>query len=259
MKIKFQKNIVGFLIQRILYVLLLIGSSNSIMLAQITSGTIEGLISDFETEEPLIGAVIVATHTPTGTEYYQTVQIDGSYVLTNLRTGGLYKIEVSYVGFQPLIQNDIYVKLGQATYLNIALKTKSVLDIPIVVTVDKDDPFSGSKDGVGTNLDAQKLEKTPSLNRSLQDVTRLSPSGFQSSFGGNNYRFNNLSIDGVSNNDVIGFQEPASGAGGSVASGTPGALAGTQPISLDAIEEVQVSLSPFDVRMGNFTGANIIR
>ncbi|MGH1338074.1 MAG: TonB-dependent receptor [Aureispira sp.] len=225
--------------------------------SQITTGSIEGTITDFEDEEPLIGATIIATHGPTGTQYFQTVQVDGSYILSNLRSGGPYLLEVSYVGFEKLEQEDIYVSIGQATKLNVKLKTKSVVDAPIVVTVDKDDPFSGTKDGVGTNIGRKQLEETPTLNRSLQDITRLSPNGFQSSFGGNNYRFNNLSIDGVSNNDVIGFQDPASGAGGSVASGTPGALAGSQPISLDAIQEVQVSLSPFDVRIGNFTGANI--
>lgn len=225
--------------------------------SQITTGSIEGVITDFEDNEPLIGATIIATHTPTGTQYFQTVQVDGSYILSNLRTGGPYTMEVSYVGFEKLEQKDIYVSIGQATKISLQLKTKSVIDAPILVTVDKDDPFSNSKTGVGTNIGNKQLEKTPTLNRSLQDVTRLSPNGFQSSFGGNNYRFNNLSIDGVSNNDVIGFQDPASGAGGSVASGTPGALAGSQPISLDAIEEVQLSLSPFDVRMGNFTGANI--
>ncbi|BDS09723.1 TonB-dependent receptor [Aureispira anguillae] len=225
--------------------------------SQITTGSIEGIITDFEDKEPLIGATIVATHTPTGTQYFQTVQIDGSYILSNLRSGGPYTLEVSYVGFEKLEQKDIYVSIGQATKVSLQLKTKSVVDAPIVVTVDKDDPFSGTKDGVGTNIGKKQLKHTPTLNRSLQDITRLSPNGFQSSFGGNNYRFNNLSIDGVSNNDVIGFQDPASGAGGSVASGTPGALAGSQPISLDAIEEVQLSLSPFDVRMGNFTGANI--
>jgi hypothetical protein len=225
--------------------------------SQITTGSIEGTITDFEDAEPLIGATIIATHSPTGTQYFQTVQADGSYILSNLRSGGPYVLEVSYVGFEKLEQKDIYVNLGQATQLNLQLKTKSVVDAPILVTVDRDDPFNGSKDGVGTNIGKEKLEKTPTLNRSLQDITRLSPNGFQSSFGGNNYRFNNLSIDGVSNNDVIGFQDPASGAGGSVASGTPGALAGSQPISLDAIAEVQLSLSPFDVRIGNFTGANI--
>lgn len=225
--------------------------------AQITTGSIEGIITDFEEAEPLVGATIIATHTPTGTQYFQTVQADGSYILSNLRSGGPYTLEVSYVGFEKIEKKDIYVSIGQAVKQNFEMKTQSVVEAPIVVTVDKDDPFSGIKDGVGTNIGRDKLQNTPTLNRSLQDVTRLSPNGFQSSFGGTNYRFNNLSIDGVSNNDVIGFQDPASGAGGSIASGTPGALAGSQPISLDAIEEVQLSLSPFDVRMGNFTGANI--
>lgn len=225
---------------------------------QITTGSIEGSITDSDGGEPLIGANIIATHTPTGTQYFQSVQIDGSYILSNLRTGGPYTIEVSYVGYETLEQKEIYVSLGQATKLNLQLNNSAkLLDQEIVVTVDKDDPFNGTRDGASTVIDGEKLEKTPSLNRSIQDVTRLSPNGSQSSFGGSNYRFNNLSIDGVSNNDVLGFQEPASGAGGSVASGTPGALAGTQPISIDALEEVQVSLAPFDVRMGNFTGANI--
>ena len=95
------------------------------------------------------------------------------------------------------------------------------------------------------------------VNRSFSDLTKLMPQGNKNSFGGTNYRFNNLSIDGMATNDVLGFQEPASGAGGTVAAGTPGALAGTQSISIDAIDEMQVVLSPFNVTLGNFTGANI--
>ncbi|MCP4442537.1 MAG: TonB-dependent receptor [Aureispira sp.] len=231
-------------------------SLHSLAYAQITTGTIEGNIFD-NTQEPMIGATIVATHQPTGTQYYQITQVDGSYNLVNLRTGGPYEVVVTFIGYEDYTQEKIYVSIGKETKLNITLQEKSETLTQVTVTVDKDDPFSGAKDGASTRLSTKKIEGTPSLSRSLQDITRLSSNGSQSSFGGTNYRFNNLSIDGVSNNDVLGFQEPSSGAGGSVASGTPGALAGTQPISLDALEEVQVSLSPFDVRMGNFTGANI--
>ena len=125
------------------------------------------------------------------------------------------------------------------------------------MTANKSDPFTADKNGQAYHIGQQAIQNVPTVNRSLGDLTKLMPQGNKNSFGGANYRFNNLSIDGMATNDVLGFQEPASGAAGSVAAGTPGALAGTQPISIDAIDEISVVISPFNVTLGNFTGANI--
>lgn len=224
--------------------------------AQITSSSLQGKVYD-TTGEALPGATVLAIHTPTGTKYGRATQADGSYVLANLKTGGPYTIKVTFIGYDEQRYDNIYLSLGNTKRLNFELKESATSLEAIEVTAIKNDPFSNDKTGLSAQVSQKQLENTPTLNRSLQDVTRLIPQGSQSSFGGNNYRYNNLSIDGASSNDVLGFQEPASGASGSVASGTPGALAGTQPISLDAIQEVQIAMAPFDVRLGNFTGANI--
>lgn len=224
--------------------------------AQVTSGSIEGTIIDAEGQE-IAYANVLAIHTATGTEYGVFSMDNGRYVLDNLKPGGPYQLKITFVGYQDVTQNDIYVALGNATQLDIKLQAEATTLDVVEITIDKNDPFSNDKEGLSANIDGKILQETPTLNRSIQDVTRLSPQGGQSSFGGSNYRYNNLSIDGASNNDVLGFQEPASGAAGSVASNTPGALAGTQPISLDALQEVQVGIAPYDVQQGNFTGASI--
>ena len=224
--------------------------------AQITSGSLEGQVSNNE-DQPVPFANVLAIHSPTGTEYGTTSMDNGRYVLDNLKPGGPYTIKVSYVGFAPLEKSGIYISLGKARQLSLQLKPNVTQLGTVVIEKDVKDRFNNGQSGISSNLSEDQLQQTPTLNRSLQDLTRLVPQGEQSSFGGANYRYNNLSIDGASNNDVLGFQEPASGAAGSVASGTPGALAGTQPISLDAIQEVQVSIAPFDVQQGNFTGASL--
>lgn len=223
--------------------------------AQTTSASIEGRISDTEGED-LLFVNVVLTHTPTATIYGTTSDENGRYVLDNLKSGGPYTLEVSYVGYEPIVQEGIYISIAQSTRLNLKMQASAINLSTVEVKYDKNS-FDNNKEGVSHNIGEDLIQNTPSLNRSLQDVTRLVPQGGQSSFAGSNYRFNNLSIDGASNNDVLGFQEPASGSAGSVASNTPGALAGTQPISLDAIQEVQVAIAPFDVVQGNFTGANL--
>lgn len=226
----------------------------NLLLAQITSATIRGTISNKE-KETLIGATILATHQPTGTEYGTVTQTDGSFTLPNLKPGGPYLLMISYVGYKAEKKENVFVELGTATQFDFTLQENSEVLGEVEVVYDADDLFN--QKGSATNIDKKTIERLPSLNRSLQDMTRLTPQGGANAFAGTNYRFNNLSIDGASNNDVLGFQEPSSGAGGSIASGTPGALAKTQPISLDAIQEVQVSIAPFDVKQGNFTGANL--
>ena len=225
-------------------------------IGQITSSRISGKVKASDGSE-LPGANITATHTPTGIVYQTSTNLDGSYNLPNLKPGGPYKIEVTFVGFENNTRSGIYTSLGKQLSLDFELLDQVYQLETIEVSAQKDETFSNDNTGINTSVSKTDVERLPSLGRSLQDLTRLSPQGSANSFGGTNYRYNNLSIDGASNNDALGFQEPASGAGGAVASGTPGALAKTQPISLDAIEAVEVSLTPFDVTQGNFTGANL--
>lgn len=238
-----------------LTVLLLLVFSTPLF-AQITTSGISGMVKD-NSANPLPGANVVAIHTPTGTQYATVSQPDGRFSLDQMKTGGPYSLEISFIGFNTYKKTDLYLELGIPLNLQIKLQENSVMLEAAEIIYDKEDKFNNEQPGVATHIGKDKIMNLPTLSRSLQDATKFSPQGVASSFAGTNYRFNNLSIDGAGNNDVLGFQEPASGAGGTVASGTPGALARTQPISLDAISEVNVSIAPYDVQQGNFTGASI--
>jgi hypothetical protein len=219
--------------------------------AQVTSGELRGNIKD-EKGEVLPGVNVQAVHTPTQTVYGSVSFADGSFVITNLKTGGPYVVTVSFVGYQTESVEALFIQLGDVQRLSFLLKESATQLEEVQVTAS-----SAELSGASQNFGKEKISELPTLNRSLQDITRLSPQASGSSFAGSNYRFNNLSIDGVASNDAFGFQEPSIASGGSVASGTPGALSRTQPISLDAIEEVQVLVAPFSVVNGNFTGASL--
>jgi hypothetical protein len=238
------------------YLLLLACLLPFLTVAQVTTSSLEGLVQT-PTGSAIPGATIVATHLPTGTRSGTQSDPNGKFLLSNLKPGGPYAVQVSFVGFSSQTQDNLYLSLGKVARQSFTLREAATALGEVAVTADKGDPFTADKNGQAFHISRQAIESVPTLNRSLSDLTKLMPQGNKNSFGGANYRFNNLSIDGMATNDVLGFQEPASGAAGSVASGTPGALAGTQPISIDAIDEISVVLSPFNVTLGNFTGANI--
>lgn len=237
-----------------IYTLLFLLISTS-SFSQLTTAEIRGIISSPSSSQNEVTTVL-AIHTSTGTTFSTLSDEDGSYVLGNLRTGGPYTLLfVNFTG-DSLRVTGIYLALGEVKQFNAELKVKESA-IEEVEIIAKRREMDNQKGGTGKTIDKETIENLPSLNRSLFDITKLTPQSSGNSFGGANYRMNNLNIDGMGSNDAFGFQEPASGAGGSTAAGTPGALAKTQPISLDAIEQVQVNISPYDVRLGNFTGASI--
>ena len=207
--------------------------------------------------EGIPGATVVLTHEPTGTRSGTQSDPSGKFLLNNLKPGGPYTVQVTFVGCTAQARDGLYLSLGKVTRQTFALVEAATTLSEVAVTGRRGDPFAADKNGQSYHLSREAIQGVPTVNRSLSDLTKLMPQGNKNSFGGTNYRFNNLSIDGMATNDVLGFQEPASGAAGTVAAGTPGALAGTQPISIDAIDEMQVVLSPFNVTLGNFTGANI--
>ena len=242
-------------IRFIVFVLLFLGAMPRAH-AQLTTSAFEGAVND-KNGAGIPGATVLLTHVPTGTRSGTQSDAGGKFLLNNLRPGGPYTVQVSYVGYAPQVQDNLFLSLGKVARQTFSLVEAATALGEAVVTANKNDPFTADKNGQAFSLGQQAIRNAPTVNRSLGDITRLMPQGNKNSFGGSNYRFNNLSIDGMATNDVLGFQEPASGAGGTVAAGTPGALAGTQPISLDAIDELTVVLSPFNVTLGNFTGANI--
>jgi hypothetical protein len=219
-----------------------------IAFAQVTTSSISGTIKD--SKEALIGATVKAVHQPTGTTYSTSTNVDGRFNIPNMRIGGPYQITISYIGYNAVTLNDIYIRLGEPFQINQTLSQTGLALQVVNITGRKNQVLNSRRTGASTNISRTQLENLPTSSRSLQDFTRLTPQagGSQAnSFGGSNNRFNNITIDGAVNNDVFGL----------AASGTPGGQASTQPIALDAIQEIQVVLAPYDVSLGNFTGAGV--
>ncbi len=222
--------------------------------AQVTTGAINGQVVDKD-GLALIGAAVVATHTPTGTVYGNTTNTDGYYRIPNVKVGGPYTIEVSYLGYEKYTQSGVFVQLGQTFRVNVDMNNESVTLADVEIISDRNNIFDGNRTGAETTITEEQISTLPTVSRSVADFTRLTPQstanegndGFAISFAGMNNRFNSLSIDGALNNDVFGLS----------GSGTNGGQTGVSPISVDAIETFQVSLAPFDVRLGGFAGASI--
>lgn len=224
--------------------------------AQLTTSELRGIVKDNKQQSlPSVGIRI--THLPTGTNYQLVSDLEGNYYLPQLKSGGPYQVEATYSGFRKFEVKDLYLTLGETKYLDIQFELQTTELDEIVVQAEGNDQFGSKRKGAETNIKEEQINRLPSLNRSLQDMTRLTPQSGANSYAGSNYRYNNLSIDGTANNDAFGFQEPSVGSGGSTAAGSPGALSKTQPISLDAVGEIQVALSPYDVKLGNFTGGSL--
>lgn len=214
-----------------------------------TTASISGAVTDAK-GEPLPGATVLAIHTPTNTPYGVGTNADGRYNIQGMRVGGPYTIRVSFVGYQDISKTEIFLALGQTLRLDIPLSTSSTELGNVVVTGRPDPVINAGRTGAETNVSRAQINTLPTLNRNLTDFTRLTPQaggGGSSSFGGANNRYNNITIDGAVNNDVFGL----------AGSGTPGGQAGTNPIALDAIDQIQVVLAPYDVTLGSFTGAGI--
>ncbi|MBC7588481.1 MAG: TonB-dependent receptor, partial [Chitinophagaceae bacterium] len=224
--------------------------------AQITTSGIRGKATSCN-KSPLTAAAITATLETTNEKYITTSQTNGSFNLPNIKAGGPYTIICSYTGFKADTATNIFLSLGNFYYVDFELQNTADQLKEVTVTAKNNGEINKKRTGISTNINKEQLAQLPTINRSLQDFTRLTPQANGNSFAGSNYRYNNLSIDGAALNDAFGFTEPASGAGGSQATGTPGSLAKTQPISLESVQEVQVAVSPFNVTAGNFTGGSI--
>ena len=239
-----------------LHLLTLLTLINSIVFSQITSSEIKGNVLDIN-NNIIPGAHITVLHAPTGRKQQAITNNQGHFFIPQLKPGGPYSISIQFIGFAEHKTNNFYLKLGETMVFDAVLEEEVTKLNGVDIIVNSNDLFSTKRKGTETNIGAQEIAKLPTINRSLQDMTRNSPQASGNSYVGSNYRYNNLSIDGVANNDAFGFQEPGVGAGGSTAAGSPGALAGTQPISLDAVAEIQVATSPYDVKLGNFTGGSL--
>ncbi|MFO7873626.1 MAG: TonB-dependent receptor [Bacteroidales bacterium] len=214
------------------------------VVAQGTVGAaFNGVVTDAE-GETLPGATVIAVHIPSGTEYGTVTRADGRFNLRNLRVGGPYTVKVTFVGYRAAEETGINLELGQDYTINFELVDEAVELGMVAVYAQRDALISGDRTGASSRVSREQLDALPSINRSIQDFTRLSPQVSGNNIAGRSGRRNAIQIDGVTFDDRFGL--------GSDAIPTIG-----NPISLDAIEEFQVAISPFDVREGNFTGGSI--
>lgn len=216
------------------------------LFAQVTTSGISGKVTGANNES-LPGVTIIATHTPSGTTAGVVTNAEGRYTLQGLRTGGPYRMEMSYIGFQKAVYNDVYLKLGENYVLDANLKESTEQIGEVIISASAISNMKSDRAGAITSVSKEMISATPTITRSMNDIMRLSPQSSTTSngyaVGGGNYRQSFVTVDGAAFNNAfgIGANLPASGA----------------PISLDAIEEISVSLTPYDVRQSGFIGGAI--
>ena len=211
--------------------------------AQVTTSSLNGRVAD-ESGDAVIGAAVIATHTESGTRYAAVSNNQGRFVINGMRAGGPYTVEVSCLGFQPTTYTGITLQLAEAFNLNVDLKEDKLQLGEAIVIATPASKFSTEKTGAATNISGKQIESLPTVSRSITDVTRLSPYGGNGmSFAGADGRTANFSVDGANFNNNFGLNDKLPGGG--------------SPISIDAIEELQVVISPYDVRQTNFIGGGV--
>lgn len=225
--------------------------------AQVTSSSITGVVTS-ATGEALDGATIKAIHTPSGTSYSTISRSGGNFTIPNMRVGGPYTVEVTFVGYKPQEYTGINLQLGEATKLTPTLIGTSQTLVDVTVTTRKNALISKNLTGPSLSVNRTEMDLLPTITRNINDFARLSPiaqvrssstdgSPLGISFGGQSTRYNQFSIDGANSTDIFGLSS----------NGTNGGQAGINPIPFDAISQLQVILSPYDVSQGGFTGGGM--
>ncbi|HEY0723904.1 MAG TPA: TonB-dependent receptor, partial [Pyrinomonadaceae bacterium] len=210
----------------------------------VTTASITGVVRDAQ-GGVVPGATVVAVHVPSGTSYEGVSQGDGRFFIPGMRVGGPYKVTASLAGFTDESKDNIALSLGVTQDVDFALKVAAVAETVEVVGV-ADPVFSSQRTGAATAISRDDLALLPTISGRINDLTRLTPQARGNSYAGQDDRQNNITVDGSYFNSAFGLGE-----------GQPGGRTGVAPISLESIEQVQVSVAPFDVRQGNFIGAAV--
>lgn len=235
----------------LLILLVLLLTTPTLVLAQgITTASLNGKVTT-QDGEPLVGANVVAVHEPTGTTFGAATRSDGRYNLPGVKVGGPYTVTASFIGYRTAKQEEVNLALGQDLRINFNLSEEAVEMAEIVTVAERDPIMTASNTGTVNNISTEQIERLPTITRSIADFTRLAPqvntTGAGTSIAGKNNHQNNFQVDGAVLRDAFGLNSD----------GTPTGFTNSQPISLDAIQEFQVQIAPYDVRSGSFAGGLI--
>jgi hypothetical protein len=238
-------------VRKLIFVALCLLTLPGLILAQgLTTGAMNGTVAGSK-GEPLAGANVVAVHVPSGIIFGAATRSDGNFDISGMRVGGPYTVTATYIGYKSQKQENVYLTLGQKLRLEFRLPEEALEVGALEVIAERDAIMSASRTGAATSISRQAIQTLPTITGRIEDFVRLTPqfnpnsSGYGASFAGQDGRLNNITVDGAYFNNSFGLAS------------LPGDRTSVAPISLEAIEQLQVNISPYDVRQGNFVGANV--
>jgi hypothetical protein len=230
----------------ILFLGLFLGLPAALAAQGVTTGALSGTVVS-STGEDVVGATVIATHEPSGSQYGTAVREGGGYDIRGVRVGGPYTIAVQMIGYETSQETEVFVLLNQTVDTDFTIVPEAVEVAGITVNLEADPVLNSTRTGAATFIAPEQVEELPSLRRSVRDLSRLDPrSDGNFSFGGRNWLYNSISLDGSYFGNPFGLDDPA-----------PGGQTNAEPVPYDAIEAVQVSVAPYDVRQSGFTGAAV--
>ena len=237
--------------KRILFLIAAVMVMISSAMAQMTTSGVSGKVTMNDADgEEVIGASVMAVHVPSGTRYHAITNAKGAFAIQGMRAGGPYTISITYIGMQTKTFENVVLALGETYHVNAWLKDDEKTLGEIVVKGQRG--LNNTRTGAAQSINNARLQELPSITHSVADIARINPfvkvsEGGAMTIAGSNNRYNAIQIDGAMSNDVFGL----------TSNGANGGQAGTQAFSMETIDQLQVSIAPFDVRQSGFTGGAI--